>query len=501
MYIKKIIPTITILGCCFSTVSAELIREEPDKHFSAHVSHVESLTYIDSDNSLWQANDSRWTTAGQDPDNPVILTQTMNERENFYGASGLGTTSLNWRELETIGSDGSNVLYVVNTVNIPTLCGNDIVDEPTLYKLQRSNGSGDFSIVDWHLLPNATRCTDREEPFQSSYSGMVVIDGLIYFAHKREIRLYDYDGQRFASPTAELSIPRSLPTIRDLAYDGTYLWILGYFNGGENPADHWLTKVDWAQRRIVESQNLESFNLTAARALAVNGSTLYIGENRKTEKNIHVATINAPITDSPITYLLPHNEWHQIGLPYDPGVNNTVENILGDDGLGTYGIDWVIFSYNASSNSYVQLALTDSLNQGVGYWIIQTTGSDKTLDMPVASTPVTDVAGCLTNKCFDISLGTQAGSEQWNMIGYPFAKKASFNTTRVGTRTPLCSSGCAIDAAESNDIFHNQLWHYDGSGYNIVDAGDNLEPWKAYWAVTLNNANDNVPSLLIPKPE
>lgn len=291
MHVKYLISTSLILVLSSTTTYAQLIREEPNKHFASYVHRVESLTYIASDNSIWQANDSKKTTGGQNPDNPDVLTQTMHNREIFYGASDLGTTSLNWRELETIANDGSNVLYVVNTVNNKNLCGNDIVDEPTIFKLQRTNGSGDFSIVDWHILPNATTCTDRGEPLQSSYAGMVVIDGLIYLAHNRDIRLYDYNRQMFNSTTPELSLASGLPNIRDMAYDGTYLWILGYFATGENPADHWLTKVDWAERRVVESQNLASFDLTAARGLAVNGSELYIGENRNTLKNIHVATI------------------------------------------------------------------------------------------------------------------------------------------------------------------------------------------------------------------
>lgn len=291
MHIRTKIFTTAILVFYSATAFAQLIREEPDWHFSAYVSRVESLTYIASDNSLWQANDRKKTTAGQRPDSPDVLTQTMSDREAFYGAADLETTSLNWRELETIANAGGNVLYVVNTVNSGKRCGDDIVDEPTIFKLQRSGGSGDFAIVDWHVLPNATNCPDRDEPFQSSYAAMVIINGSIYFANSRDIRLYDYDRQIFVSSTPELSLPSDLPTIRDMAYDGTYLWILGYFGKGEDPADHWLTKVDWAGRTVVGSQNLGSFGLTAARGLAVNGSELYIGENRNTTKNIHVFTI------------------------------------------------------------------------------------------------------------------------------------------------------------------------------------------------------------------
>ncbi len=200
------------------------------------------------------------------------------------------------------------------------------------------------------------------------------------------------------------------------------------------------------------------------------------------------------------THTLPNNKWHQISLPYNPGANNTVNNIFGNDGLGTYDIDWVLFSYNAASNSYVKPLLNDTLRQGIGYWIIQFTGSDKILDMPQSDTPTINHAACSSGRCFKIPLGTQAGNVQWNMIGHPFSSSIPFNNTRIST-TSICSSGCTIENAFDNDIFHNQLWSYDGSSYKIVDTNSGiLDPWLGYWAGTLENSDGTAPSLFIPMP-
>ena len=215
-------------------------------------------------------------------------------------------------------------------------------------------------------------------------------------------------------------------------------------------------------------------------------------------KDISV-TINS-IAQNTNTHTLPNNKWHQISLPYNPGANNTVNNIFGDDRLGTYDIDWVLFSYNAASNSYVKPSLNDTLSQGVGYWIIQFTGSDKILDMPQSDTPTINHAACSSGRCFKIPLGTQAGNVQWNMIGHPFSSSIPFNNTRIST-TSICSSGCTIENAFDNDIFHNQLWSYDGTSYKTVDLNNGrLDPWLGYWAGTLNNADGKKPSLFIPKP-
>ncbi len=200
---------------------------------------------------------------------------------------------------------------------------------------------------------------------------------------------------------------------------------------------------------------------------------------------------------------LPSNEWHQISLPLDPGVSNTVAEIFGDDELGEYGTEWIIYRYDTVQDNYVALTLSDTLSQGTGYWIIQLTGSPKTLDMPVNSTitPVTSPDSCSGERCFQVSLGTEANDNQWNMIGYPFNTTGRFTEARIITTDTICSSGCTITEAEIAGLFHSQVWTYDGTGYVTVDStNENLDPWLGYWAATLGNADTSNPSLLFTHP-
>ena len=170
------------------------------------------------------------------------------------------------------------------------------------------------------------------------------------------------------------------------------------------------------------------------------------------------------------TYLLPPNQWHLISLPYNLSVDDTVDDVFGDDGLGAYDTDWVIFSFNASNNRYVKPALTDKLRQGVGYWIIQFTEGNKTLDMVQGdSTSTTNSVACPSESCFDIPLGTKAGTNQWNLIGYPFSSSTPLSKTRIATTAPVCGAGCTIDDAETNNIFDKQLWSYAGVRYKLID--------------------------------
>lgn len=211
-------------------------------------------------------------------------------------------------------------------------------------------------------------------------------------------------------------------------------------------------------------------------------------------------------------YTLPPNEWHQIAMPCDPGENNTVEAVLGDDGLGAYGTNWRVFRYDTSSNTYDFLEATDTLKQGEGYWINHLNEVSKTLAMPAGSvaTPITYPSGCNNDAgCFKIPLATQDSANQWNMIGYPFEASRLLNNSVVTGVESCASAGCSLDEAMTEGVVHNELWTYsydDGvAGYTkivtTVDSGNTtLNPWKGYWAATLENAAASAPiNLLIRK--
>ena len=206
-----------------------------------------------------------------------------------------------------------------------------------------------------------------------------------------------------------------------------------------------------------------------------------------------------------MVYQLPGNQWHQISLPSNPGNNkNKVAHIFGDDDLGTLGTDWALFRYDTNRGEYVELQNNDQLYQGIGYWIIQRTGSSKTIEMPLDSTPtpVTSLTGCLESAsgCFEVTLEAKASDVQWHMIGYPFVTANSLDDSRV-TALSSCLEGCMLDAALNKELFHNQVWSYNGKTYDIIKGSDNLEPWRAYWSATLSEAPVNSPvKLLIPKP-
>ncbi len=203
-----------------------------------------------------------------------------------------------------------------------------------------------------------------------------------------------------------------------------------------------------------------------------------------------------------VTFSLPDDQWRLISLPCNPGANSSVAAVFGDDISGAYGDDWALFSYDGSGFAQLDES-SDKLHQGVGYWIIQTSGSTVTLDMPANSTdtPVTQSAACIasSNGCFDMPLST-SGTSPWHMVGYPFDSAASLGNVRVMTNAGSCTTGCDLDAALSQDLVHNQIWSYADGEYNKLGTSSNLSPWAGYWLKTLSQAEGSEPRLLTPKP-
>ena len=203
---------------------------------------------------------------------------------------------------------------------------------------------------------------------------------------------------------------------------------------------------------------------------------------------------------------LPNNQWTMIALEcVPPGTENTIADLFGDDITGVYGNDWVIFSYDASTNSYTSPAIGDALQVGAGYWIIQVSvpGADVILDIPRDShrTPVVNSTACTSSKgCLEYALVTESGVIDWNMVGNPFLNAVDFDALRIVTDSGTCASGCTPNAALAANIANNEVFTFNGSSpaYIVIDSGDTIPARAGVWMATLGGANGLNPRLLIP---
>ncbi|MCK5831237.1 MAG: chitosanase [Methylococcales bacterium] len=203
------------------------------------------------------------------------------------------------------------------------------------------------------------------------------------------------------------------------------------------------------------------------------------------------------------------NQWRQISLPSKPTASaNTVQALLGDDINGQYGTDWKVFSYNSSTDSYTNVGLNGVLKQGVGYWAIQVTDQEVTLDFPsnMNQGPILTSSQCAsTNGCLEIDLPSKYNDVQWLMLGNPFAQQISWADLRVTTTSGACAdgNGCTLDEAEGLGIINNQGWSYNpGVGkYDLIKNNDLIQEMNGFWVAVLENANGLTPKLLVPRKE
>ncbi len=173
-------------------------------------------------------------------------------------------------------------------------------------------------------------------------------------------------------------------------------------------------------------------------------------------------------------------------------------NLFSDELGEGYGNDWILYSYDPQSNSYVNPDPNSILKQGVGYWIIQITGAAVTLNLPSESTATSVIHStkcASTNGCYEIALATASDDTQWNMLGYPFTNENDLARVRVRvvTNGGECENGCSLDAAKDANIFYNKLWNYDVSELSV------FKPWNGFWGMTLQEADTLAPKLLISR--
>jgi hypothetical protein len=300
---------------------------------------------------------------------------------------------------------------------------------------------------------------------------------------------------------ADDSFGRSVAVSGNRAVVGAYLDDDGGLASGSAYVFTRTGSIWTEQAKLVASDAAARDNFGTS--VSVWGDTAVVGASSDDDADINSGSAYTfDLSCTAARYVLPDNQWHQISLPCNPGVNNTVADILGNGGLGVYGVDWVLWVYNPGTNAYDSVATSTVMQVGMGYWIKQITGRTQYLAMPNGSTPmlVTQPNGCVTTGCVEILLATQFGEMQWNMVGYPFASAQPLGKARVVTNSGVCINGCDLSTATAKNLVHNQAWTFDGSVYTEVNEADDVQPWIAYWMPVLSDSDGLDPVLLLGKP-
>ncbi len=161
--------------------------------------------------------------------------------------------------------------------------------------------------------------------------------------------------------------------------------------------------------------------------------------------------------------------WKMISLPCDVGTANSVEEVMTPLDPLTYDTQWVVYRRNETTEAYEKMVLTDTLDEGDGYWI-STDELDQTVNISGAS-----------NAPIDSPLVGDSDGRQ-NMVGYPYTVNLPWSQIKVWDGTteltlaqadPEDGEGvraCEDSPARSDCVISRVANIWNGNAYEPFDG-------------------------------
>jgi len=204
-------------------------------------------------------------------------------------------------------------------------------------------------------------------------------------------------------------------------------------------------------------------------------------------------------------YILQNDRWSLLTVPANSSTQ-TIEQLFGDDlPAATYEQEWALYRFDAATQEFVKPTLQDTLPQGSGFWMVQRTGTDVTIDLPA---DLTDgeaqlTAACAsTEGCFSTPLPTSDVSATWSLLGAPFKSPVDVTQIRVSSSDGTCAGGCDLDQAKATGLLRNDLWVYNSvsGNYEKLTSSNDIAPWQGFWVQSSALPDDTNLTLHLPKP-
>lgn len=210
------------------------------------------------------------------------------------------------------------------------------------------------------------------------------------------------------------------------------------------------------------------------------------------------------------TYELNDSRWAMLTVPADASASD-IQSLFGDDlDIDDYGFGWIIYLFDASTQAFNTVGLTETLNPGDAFWIYQRTGSSVVIDIPTDLPDATRVfsdACPVAAGCYEKVLESPADGGGFDLVGSPFPMQTALGTisllfSNTGTS---CDQGCTLAQAADLQLIGNVLFSYDsasGSYQSLqVNSTDDLLPWQGFWiAMRTREAGQNA-RILFPANE
>jgi len=273
-----------------------------------------------------------------------------------------------------------------------------------------------------------------------------------------------------ADGAAADSFGRSVALSGDTALIGAHLDDDNGFSSGSaylfvKPATAWVTTTQTAKLTASDGASGDEFGWS----VALDGDTALIGAYGDDDKGSF--TGSAYIYHFACGYgrELRSNIWTMVGLPCEPGVANTVQDLFADSVMtpANYNNSWSVWERNELADNYTLLSLGSPLTQGHGYWVFtlnSTAWHAAGTDTPVSiSNPnCTSIKGC-----FEIELIPPGVAQPplFNLIGHVFSSDIAWDSVRFEV------DGVAYtpSQAEAAGFADKKMWLYNGNGYDVYD--------------------------------
>ncbi len=224
--------------------------------------------------------------------------------------------------------------------------------------------------------------------------------------------------------------------------------------------------------------------------------------------------------------------WELIGIPADLRSGpKTVSDLFSDDMVGVFNTDWRIYkrTYSTTDNSsgYYQMALTDTLEFGEGYWLGSSLDERWDIDGTTAVDYDSPSAGCQSTECIELDIKSViknfgAPDNDPNDGSGPYRY---YTSGYIGLEKPVDWSDCRfivtnIDGSneeiltpsemETADYTSKQIWLYNPNGSGVDDNGYTtcddvtpgscmLLPFKGFIVELHGKTKNKTVKLLIPK--
>lgn len=215
--------------------------------------------------------------------------------------------------------------------------------------------------------------------------------------------------------------------------------------------------------------------------------------------------------------------WELVGIPAELRTSTeTVSSVFGDDMLGTYGVDWIVYrrDYSETNNSSwdTQLSETDIVEFGKGYWLGSRNSESWSVNDLVSVDYNASNGACTANRCVEVDLKSVSldvesgddllgtGAHRYNMTGFVGKTAVDWADCRFVIDGVAYTPSAAYEAG----YVEKQIWQYnlgdgsaDANGYTTCDdvtpGGCKLEPYKGFWIKLHASTKNKTVKLLIPQ--